>query len=311
MNRSGTVARPARFPWQRRRWRQNIAGYLFIAPWLIGFVIFTAGAMITSAGLSFYQTDMLSPGKFVGLQNFQTLFTDDSLWWKSLFNTAYYTFALVPIYTILALLIAMLLNQRIVGRDLFRSIYYLPAVVSGVAVSILWIWIFHPYYGLLNGALSVVGIHGPAWLNDVRWAMPALIIMGLWGAGGSMIIFLAGLQGVPASLYEAAKIDGAGTLSCFRHVTLPMMTPTIFFSVIMGIIGAFQMFTQAYVTTHGGPNNATMTAVLAIYSRAFQQFRFGYASAMAWVLFAVILVFTLLIVRSGTSWVYYEGELKG
>jgi multiple sugar transport system permease protein len=292
------------------RAREEIAGYLFILPWLIGFLVFTAGAMVYSLYLSFFEVDFLSEFSFIGLKNYTQMLFEDELWPKAIGNTAYFAFISVPLMTTVALLIAMLLNQKVIGLSIFRTIYYLPSVVQGVAVAILWIWLFHPEYGPINGLLEFFGIPGPAWLTTEEWAMPAIIIMALWGVGGSMVIFLAGLQGISQSLYDAAEIDGAGALSCFWHITVPMMTPTIFFSIILGLIGSFQMFTQAYVMTRGGPNNATLTYVMHIYNKAFNQFYFGYASALAWVLFLIILVFTLLILKSSTVWVYYEGELK-
>ncbi|MCL4863071.1 MAG: sugar ABC transporter permease [Caldilineaceae bacterium] len=292
------------------RAREEIAGYLFIMPWLLGFLIFTAGAMLYSLYLSFFKADFLSEFSFVGLANYAQMLFEDDLWPKSIRNTAYYSFVSVPLLTILALLIALLLNQKVLGLSIFRTIYYLPSVVQGVAVAILWVWLFHPEYGPINGLLGVFGLSGPAWLSTEQWAMPAIIIMSLWGVGGSMIIFLAGLQGIPQSLYDAAEIDGAGPLSCFWNITVPMMTPTIFFSLILGMIGSFQMFTQAYVMTRGGPNNATLTYVMHIYNKGFRQFHFGYASALAWVLFLLILLLTVLILKSSSAWVYYEGELK-
>jgi multiple sugar transport system permease protein len=292
------------------RAREEIAGYLFILPWLIGFLVFTAGAMVYSLYLSFFEVDFLSEFSFIGLKNYAQMLFEDDLWSKAMSNTAYFAFVSVPLMTTVALLIAMLLNQKVIGLSIFRTIYYLPSVVQGVAVAILWIWLFHPEYGPINGVLEFFGIPGPAWLTTEEWAMPAIIIMALWGVGGSMVIFLAGLQGISQSLYDAAEIDGAGALSCFWHITVPMMTPTIFFSIILGLIGSFQMFTQAYVMTRGGPNNATLTYVMHIYNKGFNQFYFGYASALAWVLFLIILVFTLVILKSSTVWVYYEGELK-
>jgi multiple sugar transport system permease protein len=292
------------------RAREEIAGYLFILPWLLGFLVFTGGAMIYSLYLSFYDADFLSKFEFVGLANYTQMLLSDELWPKAIGNTAYYAFIAVPLMTTMALLIALLLNQKVFGLSLFRTIYYLPSVVQGVAVAILWVWLFHPDFGPINGLLGLFGISGPLWLNTEEWAMPAIIIMSLWGVGGSMIIFLAGLQGISQSLYDAAKIDGAGLFACFWHITIPMMTPTIFFSLILGLISSFQMFTQAYVMTRGGPNNATLTYVMHIYNKGFRQFYFGYASALAWVLFLLILLFTLLILRSSTVWVYYEGELK-
>jgi multiple sugar transport system permease protein len=212
----------------------------------------------------------------------------------------------VPISLIASLLIALLLNQGVKGQSLWRTIYYLPSIVSGVAVSVLWAWIFQPDVGLLNTILRWFGIAGPRWLESDKWAMPALIIVSLWGVGGGMLIYLAGLQGIPTALYEAAEIDGAGPVAKFFHVTIPMMTPTIFFNLVMGIIGSWQVFTQAYVMTRGGPNNATLTAVLQIYNTGFMLQFFGYASAMAVGLFFVILVFVAIGLKTAGSWVQYE-----
>lgn len=292
------------------RVRRNLVGYLFIAPWLVGFTVFIAGAIVYSFGLSFFNADMMNPPRFVGLANYQTSLFQDSLWLRALTNTAYYTFVSVPLQVILALLLALLLNARIAARSVFRTIYYLPAVVSGVAVAILWIWLLNPDYGLINGFIGLFGVEGPAWLFSETWAMPSIILMSLWHIGAAMVIFLAGLQGVPQALYEASRVDGASSFATFRHVTVPMITPTILFNLVLGIIGAFQLFTEPFVMTGGGPNNATITAVMHIYSRGFQQFHFGYASALAWILFAIILVFTLLVLRTSAAWVYYEGELR-
>lgn len=293
-----------------RRAREEIAGYLFISPWIIGFLTFIVGAMVASFVFSFMRLDFLQHAEFVGLRNYSRVILHDELVRKAFFNTAYYVFALVPLGTALALMIAMLLNQKIKGQGLFRTVYYLPSVVSGVAVSILWTWLYHPELGLINGLLAKVGIEGPRWIFDQQWAMPSLIIMAAWGTGGSMLIFLAGLQGIPTVLYEAAQIDGANAWHRFCHVTIPMLTPTIFFSIIMRIIGSWQVFTQAFIMTRGGPNNATLTMVLLLYRTAFQNWKFGYASALAWMLFGVILFFSVMIFKSSDAWVYYEGELK-
>jgi len=292
----------------RQAW-EEIGGYLFILPWIIGFLAFTFGPMVYSLYLGFVETDILTHTEWVGLANYEQML-QDPLWSKSLRNTAYYTFVMVPLSTIGSLLLAVLLNQKVRFLSLFRTIYYLPSVVSGVAVALLWIWILNRDFGIVNGALRVFGIRGPAWLQSEEWAMPALILMGLWGVGGNMIIFLAALQGVPSTLYEAATIDGAGTLNKFWHITMPMISPTVLFSLVMGIINSFQIFTQAYVMTDGGPNNATLTQVLYLYRKAFEQFHFGYASAIAWVLFLIILVFTAAMIRGSSLWVYYEGELR-
>jgi multiple sugar transport system permease protein len=234
----------------------------------------------------------------------------DKLFIKALINTAYYSFAMVPLGTAMALVIALLLNQRVKLQGFFRTVYYLPAIVSGVAVSVLWLWLYNPDYGLFNALLAEIGIQGPRWIYSATWAMPSMILVSVWGSGGSMLIFLAGLQGIPTPLYEAATIDGASVWDRFWHVTIPMLTPTIFFSVVLRIISSWQIFTQAYIMTAGGPRNATLTLVLYLYRKAFEQFHFGYSSSVAWALFFVILVFTLLMFKGSELWVYYESELR-
>jgi multiple sugar transport system permease protein len=291
------------------RWRERLFAYLCLLPWFLGFLTITAGGMIASLVISLYRTDMMSITRFVGLENFARLASDE-LTRKALVNTAVYSFSMVPLGTVTTLFIALLLNQQIHWQGFFRMVYYLPSIVSGVAVSILWAWLYHPDLGLLNGLLAYFRIRGPGWIYSEEWALPSFVLMGIWSSGGSMLIFLAGLQGIPTALYEAAQIDGANALHRFWHVTIPMLSPTIFFSVVMNIIGSFQIFTQAYVMTQGGPNNATLTMVLYIYRKAFQQFYFGRASALAWLLFAVIMLLTLLMFRSANFWVYYSGELK-
>jgi multiple sugar transport system permease protein len=289
--------------------RDNIAGFLFISPWLLHFVLLIAFAMFYSFRISLMETDLLSSEKFVGFANYRNLWNDE-LFWKSFRVTAYYSFVLVPSGIVLALAIAMLMNQKVKLVGVWRTLFYLPSVVSGVAVAILWGYVLNPRFGLLNMGLRSVGIEGPRWLFSETWAVPGFILMGLWGAGGAMLLYLAGLQGIPTTLYEAAEIDGAGSWHRFRHITIPMLTPTIYFNLLINIIGSFQVFTQSYIMTGGGPNNATLTQVLYLYRKGFQDFQFGYASALAWALFLVILVFTVLVVRSSEGWVHYEGELK-
>ena len=289
--------------------KKELIAYLCISPWIIGFLVFTVGAMAMSLVLAFLKTDLLRGYEFVALGNFSRML-DDKLVRKALLNTTYYAFAMVPLGTMFALMIALIMNQRIWGQGFFRTVYYLPSIVSGVAVSILWSWLYQPDTGLINSLLAMVGIQGPRWIYSRQWAMPSLILMSVWGTGGSMLIFLAGLQSIPTVLYEAAKIDGATAWHRFRHVTIPMLTPTIFFNVVMRIIGSWQVFTQAYIMTQGGPANATLTMVLYLYRKSFEHFHFGYASALAWLLFIIILLFTLLAFRSSELWVYYEGEVK-
>lgn len=289
--------------------RDNIVGFLFISPWLIHFFGLIAFAMLFSLGISLTKTDLLTGFSFVGFGNFTRMFSDP-LFWKSFRVTAYYTFILVPANVAVALAIAVLMNQKIPFQGVWRMIYYLPSVVSGVAVALLWGYVLNPRFGLLNAGLARIGIEGPRWLYSEQWAVPGFILMGLWGAGGAMILYLAGLQGIPTTLYEAADIDGANSWHRFWHVTIPLLTPTIYFNVLISIIASFQVFTQAYILTAGGPNNATLTQVLYLYRKGFQDFQFGYASALAWALFVVIMVFTIFVVRSSDTWVHYEGELR-
>ena len=303
---STALARKGLFRSTQRR-EDVITAYLCLLPWIIGFICFTLGPMVFSIGLSFFRADMLTPSRFVGLHNYQELLRDP-LFFKSLRVTATYAFVSVPMGAAAAIAVAMLLNQKIVLLGFWRTVYYLPSVVSGVAVSLLWLQIFNPRMGLLNGALKVIGIDGPKWIFDSDWALPSLIIMSVWAVGGNMLLYLAGLQGIPTPLYEAATVDGASAWHRFWHVTVPMLSPTIFFNVIMGLIGSFQFFSQAFIMTSGGPNNATLSMVLYLYNKAFRQTQFGYASAIAWVLFAIIVCFTLFVIRSSSFWVYYEGE---
>lgn len=283
--------------------------YVFLSPWIMGFLIFTAGAMLFSLGLTFYKTDLLTGYHFLGFGNYATLVRDE-YFIKALRVSAFYTLGAVPLNLVLSLGLATLLNQAVAGRGLWRTIYYLPSVLSGVAVAILWAWMFQPEFGLINGALEAIGIRGPRWLSSQTWALPSLIIMSLWGIGGSMLIYLAGLQSIPTHLYEAAEIDGAGAWQRYLNVTLPMLSPTIFFNLVMNMIGAFQVFTGSFIMTQGGPNNATLTLVLYLYRSSFEQFKFGYASTLAWALFVIILICTLLTLRSSAAWVYYEGQLR-
>jgi multiple sugar transport system permease protein len=238
------------------------------------------------------------------------MFTRDPLFWQSLKVTILYTVVYVPLELVGGLILALIMNQPLQFRGLLRTIYYLPSVLPGVAFVILWMWILHPDVGLINTLLSYVGITGPRWLVDPDWALPALLIMSLWGLGRSMVIYLASLQGIPRHLYEAAAIDGAGRWQSFWGITLPLLTPTIFFNLVLSIISTFQTFTSAYVSTDGGPLDSTLFYVLYLFRQAFQYFNMGYASALAWVLFLIILGLTLLVVRSSERWVYYEGERR-
>lgn len=289
---------------------EEVGFYLFISPWLVGFLIFTLGPMIASFIISFMRYDVLSPPAFIGIENYRIMFTTDELFWQALKVTFLYTIGSVPLGMAAALAVAILMNQPIRGIYVFRTIYYLPSLITGVPAALLWMWVFNPTVGILNYGLSLIGIKGPLWLYSEVWVIPSLIIMSLWGIGGSMIIYLASLQSVPQHLHEAAEIDGAGVLARFRHVTIPMISPVVFFNLVMSIIGSFQVFTSAYVMTRGGPANASLFYVLHLYRNAFSYFKMGYASALAWVLFAIIMFFSLLVVRSSPVWVYYEGSVR-
>ncbi len=287
--------------------QKSYQGWLFISPWIIGFLAFSLFPFVASLYYSFTNYNILTPARWIGLANYQAL-VHDSLFWTSLYNTLYFTAISVPLSTVLAIGIAILLNMNVRGLAIYRTIFYLPAVVPAVAASILWLWLFNPSFGLIDSILRDVGIPGPGWTFSVVWAKPALILMGLWGLGAPMVIYLAALQGVPTELYEAASIEGATGIHKIRYITLPFISPVILFNTILGIIGSFQYFTQAYVMTSGGPSNSTLFYSLYMYQQAFQFLHMGYASAMAWILFILILLATLLIFRSSARWVYYGGE---
>lgn len=290
----------------RLRRREARAGYFFISPWLIGFSLFSIGPIIISLILSFSHYSVIMPPRFCGVQNYYEL-PKDPLFWKSLYNTAYMTVLGIPPGVFIAFAVALFLNMKVKGMACYRTIYYLPAIVPIVASSILWMWILAPRYGILNSALSIVHIKGPPWLGSETWSKPAIILMGCWGAGASMILYLAGLQGIPQQLYEAAQIDGANWWHQFWKITLPLMTPVLFFNVVMGVIGSMQIFTQAYIMTAGGPVDSTLFYVYYLFNNAFAYFRMGYACSLSWVLFVIILVITLLQLRMARYWVYYGG----
>jgi multiple sugar transport system permease protein len=286
-------------------------GYVFLSPWILGMIFFMGGPIIFSLVLAFCKWDMITPINFVGVDNFVKMFSD-MRFLHSMYNTFYYTIFSVPLGIIGSIMVALLMNQKWKSVRLLRTIYYLPSVTAGVASAIIWMWLLNPDFGLINYGLSILGIKGPQWMADEVWAKPAFIIMSLWGVGGNMIIYLAGLQGIPRQLYEAAEIDGAGMMQKFRYVTIPMLTPVIFFNLIMSIVWSFQIFTQVYVMTggQGGPADSTLVMVLYIYQQAFKFHNMGYASAIAWVLFIIILLFTMLQFKISGGWVHYEGELK-
>ncbi len=304
--------RPATGKRTRRRLtdRPEFWGFLFICPWLFGFLFLTAGPMLASLYLSFQRYDLAS-SKFVGFENYRRLFTEDPLFWKSLKNTLFYAIVTVPLGIAGSLGIALLLNQPMKGQRLFRTCFYLPSLVPAVAASLIWQWIFNSDNGILNSGLHLIGLPGPQWLQDERFTPWAFVLMSLWGVGGArMVIFLAGLQGISESYYEAAKLDGAGTWVCFRRVTLPLLSPVMFFNLVLGVIGSFQVFTNAYVMTGGGPNNSSLFYALYLFRNAFLYLKLGKASAMAWVLFAILLVLTFVQFRTSKRWVHYEGGDK-
>ncbi len=293
--------------------KEAIWAYIFISPWIVGFFIFTGGPMIASLFFSFNEYNIIDAPTWVGIANYIKLFAKDPLFWHSLKRTLYFASLALPLGLLFGLFLAILLNQEIPGVNVWRTVYFLPSVIAGVAVALLWMRIFNPKIGILNPFLMKLGVvHPPGWLSDPDWAIPSLVIMSLWGVGGSMIIYLAGLQGIPTALYEAARIDGAGTWARFWNVTLPMMTPVIFYNLVMGLIGSFQYFTEVYVASNGegGPLRSTLVYNLYLYQNAFKYFEMGYASALAWILLLITLLATLLVFRSSPFWVYYEGEVK-
>jgi multiple sugar transport system permease protein len=288
---------------------EAIAGYVFILPWFLGLLIFSVGPVVASFVLMFMHWEVLTPPKFAGLDNFQRLLADP-LFIKSLTNTAIYTIFAVPLQLLMALFAALLLNINVRGTNIYRTLLYLPTQMPVAASSILWFFIFSPTYGLANQLIGSFGIPPQKWLFDTQLVKPAMILMATWGFGNAMIIFLAGLKAVPEVLYEAAKIDGGGSWQLLRYITLPMISPTIMFNLVIGLIGAFQVFTSVFILTNGGPGNASLMLNLYIYNNAFQNFRMGYASVLAWVLFAFVMILTIIQLRLSKRWVYYEGEVK-
>lgn len=306
---------------EKRYWlsparKEALTGWLFAAPWLLGLLIFTAGPMLFSLYASFTRYNITTPPQWIGLQNYQNLFTDD-WFYKALGNTFWMVVVKLPIVTVTSIFIAMLLNLGLSGEKFFRSIIYLPNVLSGAAAIFLWQWILAPN-GLLNRGLEAIGINGPGWFVNPAWTKPGMVVMGMWWIGSNILIYLAALKGIPRTFYEAAEIDGAGEWAKIRHITLPLLTPAIFFQVVTGIIGTFQIFTTAYIlsgqnSATGGPGQSLLFYVLYLYNRAFGRtgpsgFQMGYASAMAWILFAIILLITLIQLRLARRWVFYEDE---
>ncbi len=290
------------------RQREALYGWLFALPAIIGMVAFDVGPMVASVLIAFTEWNGVTPPHWVGLANYEEILFRDDLFWLSLRITTVFAFVSIPLNLVTGFLLALLLNQKIRGQALMRTLYYLPSIVPLVAVAALWRWIFLKRFGLLDIGLAMMGVQAPDWLGDPNWVLPAFIVMGLWGVGGGMLINLAGLQAIPTDLYDAASIDGANAFQRLLNVTIPMMTPLILFNLVMGIIGGLQVFVVAFVMTGGGPNNASLFYMLHLYHTAFEYFRLGYGSSLALILFLYIVVLSALVFRSSSAWVYYEGS---
>ncbi len=287
--------------------KNSLSFFGFTSPWIIGFLFLTLIPIASSFFISFTEWDVLTKPKWVGIANYIEVFTDP-LFYQSTKVTLTYTLFSVPINVILALFVAILLNSKIMGVNIFRTIYYLPAVISGVVVSMLWAWIFNPEFGLLNNFLYNFGIQGPNWIYDEKWVMPSLILMSMWGIGGSIVMYLSGLQGISQDLYEAAKIDGASWWNNLIHITIPAMSPILLFTTLTGIIGSLQTFTQSYVMTSGGPNNKSLFYAYYVYQHAFKWYQMGKACALAWVLFLIIFIISFITLKLSTHVVHYDSE---
>ncbi len=288
------------------RLRRDLVAYAFISPWLIGFVLFTAWPFLRSLWLSFTRYDIVRPPKFVGFANYESLLTNDDAFRNAIFVTLKFTVISVPLGIIAGVGLALLLNANIRGITIYRTLFYIPSIVPTVASTAIFIWILNPQIGFVNGILSRFGIEGPAWLNDPKWALWSLVFMGLWGVGNSMVIYLAGLKDIPVHLYEAAILDGANSWRRTLSITLPMLTPVIFFNLVMGVIGSLQYFTQAYIMTGGGPEDSTRFYSLYLFDRAWRYSDMGYASAMAWILFLIIVGLTSILFATQKRWVHYR-----
>ena len=296
--------------WSRRT-RQNFwIGVLFLAPWFIGFILFTFYPLAASLVYSFSEYHSRKPLVWVGLDNYTTMFTD-KLFWTSLWNTLYMVIFAVPITLVTSFLCAVLLNLKVTGQSVYRVIYFLPSIVPTVASTLLWLWILNPQAGVMNTLLSHIGIQGPNWLSDPNWSKPSLILLGMWGMGSTIIIYLSGLQDVPTSLLEAAELDGANWWQRLRYITIPMVSPITLFNLITGMIFMFQYFAQAYVFRGtqglGSPLNSTLFYSVYLFQTGFQYLKIGYASAMAWVLFLIILGCTILLLKISDRFTYYAG----
>lgn len=294
---------------RKRERRKNLTGYLFASPAILGFLIFTIGPMLFSLGMSFTDYSVTGGAHFVGLDNYTNMFSGtDPYFYKALKVTAYYVLLSVPIQIVYAFLLAILLNQKVKGLSIWRTIFYLPSIVPSVALAMIWLWILDPDLGLANQLLRMVGLPTSMWIYAEETVIPTLAVMSAWTAGGTTTVFLASLKNVPSQYYEAVEIDGGNAWHKFRHITLTFMSPVLFYNIIMAIIGTFQVFTQAYIMTGGGPNNGSMFYVYYIYREAFSYSRLGSASAMSWVLFVIILVITAIFFKASDKMVYYENK---
>lgn len=291
----------------KQRRREALWGVMFVAPAVLGFLLWHLIPIIGSLFIAFTDWRIVGTPNWIGLDNFRQIFTDDRLFPKALSVTTLYALGSVPLRMLFAFALALLLNQKIHGLSIFRTIFYVPSIVPLIASSVLWLWLFNPDFGLLNAVLDTLGLPQLQWIYDGDTVLLSLILMSLWDVGPMMIIFLAGLQGVPKQLYEAVEVDGGTAWHRLWHVTLPLITPTILFNLVLSIIGAMQTFVQPYVMTEGGPNNASLFYVLYIYQKAFQQTQMGYASALAWILFLIIATLSFVVFRTSNRWVYYEG----
>ena len=289
------------------RGREAIEAYILILPTILGLIVFTASPVLASLYYSFTRWNLLSTPKWQAFDNYIELITEDPLFWITIKNTAYYVLGTVPTGTVLALFLAIALNQKIRFVAVFRTIYFLPVVSSVVAISVLWLWLYQSDFGLINELLRFMGFRGVRWLSSVTWAMPAIMIMSIWhGLGYNIVIFIAGLQGIPQDYYEAATVDGANSWHKFVNITIPLLSPVTFFVLTLSVINSFQVFAQAYVMTRGGPVNATKTIVYYLFQQGFENFHMGYASALAYVLFVIIVSLTLFQFWFQKRWVHYE-----
>ena len=280
-------------------------GYVFVAPWVIAFLCFELIPTVAAFGYSLTNWSVVGEATFIGFANYQEMFTRDRLFGLSLYNTLYYAIFSVPLTVTAGFLLAMLLNAKVRGQTVFRTLFYLPALIPTVAGAIVWLWIFDTRNGIFNFFITLFGGDPIRWLTSPAWSKPALIIMSLWTTGAGMVIYLAGLQNIPQELYEAAEVDGASGWHKLFRITIPLMTPTIFFNLLMGMINSFQVFNVAFVMTGGGPVNSTLFYMLHIYENAFTHWRMGYASALSVILFLLVLVLTLVVNRTSKRWVFY------